>query len=48
MSFSIKFFVIKMPSAYYTFCIHLNALQKTFIMEANTMNPDQTAPKGAV
>ena len=26
----------------------LNALQTNFITEANTMNPDQTAPKGAV
>ena len=25
-----------------------NALQTNFIIEANTMNPDQTAPKGAV
>ena len=26
----------------------LNALQNTFTMEANIMNSDQTAPKGAV
>ena len=37
-----------MLSAYYICCIYSNALQNTFVMEANTMNPDQTAPKGAV
>ena len=35
-----------MLSAYYICCIYL--LQKNFIMEANSMNPDQTAPSGAV
>ena len=28
--------------------IYSNAIKTNFIMEANTMNPDQTAPKGAV
>ena len=32
-----------MSTAYYS-----TALQTNFIMEANTMNPDQTAPMGAV
>ena len=31
-------------SAYYACCIYSNALQTYFIMEANTMIPDQTAP----
>ena len=39
------FFVLKMLSAYYICCIYLNALETTFIMEANTINPDQTAPR---
>ena len=29
-------------------CVYSNALQTNFITEANTMNPDQTAPLGAV
>ena len=29
-------------------CIHSIALQTNFITEANTMNPDQTAPNAAV
>ena len=29
----------------YLCCIYSNALQTNFIIEANTMNPDQTAPK---
>ena len=41
-------FVQKMLSAYYICSIYSNALQANFIMDANTMNPDQTAPKGAV
>ena len=28
--------------------MYSNALSNTFTREANTMNPDQTAPKGAV
>ena len=32
---------------YYVCCINLDALKTTFIMEANTVNPDQSAPKGA-
>ena len=42
------FFVLKMSSAQYICCIYLDARQNTFTMEANTMNPDQTVPKGAV
>ena len=33
-----------MLSAYYIYCIYSNALQTAFIMEASSMNPDQTAP----
>ena len=40
--------VHKMSSAYYLCCKYSDALQTNFIMEANTMNPDQIAPKGAV
>ena len=40
------FKLIKM-SAYYTCCIYSNALQIIFIMNANTMNPDQTASMGS-
>ena len=29
---------------YYVCCIYWNALQKIFTVEANTMDPDQTAP----
>ena len=36
--------VLKMLSAYYICCKFSQALQITFSMEANTMNPDQTAP----
>ena len=39
------FFVQEMLSAFYVCCIYSNALQTNFIMEANTMNLDQTAPK---
>ena len=41
-------FVIKMLSAYYVCCICSNAPQKTFTMEARSMNPDQTVPKETV
>ena len=34
-------------SAYNTCCIYLNALQTIFIMNANAMNPDQTASMGS-
>ena len=34
-----------MLSAYYVCCIYSNALKNIFAMVANTMNPDQTAPK---
>ena len=42
------FFILKMLSAVYICCFYSNALQNAFAMEANTINPDQTAPKGAV
>ena len=29
-------------------CLYTNALWTNLIMDANIMNPDQTAPKGAV
>ena len=37
-----------MLSAYYVHFMYLNAFQTIFITEADTMNSDQTAPKGAV
>ena len=37
-----------MSSAFYVCCIYSNMFQETVAMEANTMNSDQTAPKGAV
>ena len=37
-----------MLSTYYICCIFSKTLWNTFTMEANTMNPDQTAPTGAV
>ena len=37
-----------MLSAYYVCCIFSNEIQNTFTLEANTMNPDKAAPKGAV
>ena len=36
---------MKMLSAYYVYCIYLTTLQNNFIMDANTINPDQTATK---
>ena len=39
-----SFFVQKMPSAYNICCKYSNAPQTNFVMEANTVNPDQTAP----
>ena len=47
--FPTSIFVRKKASSYYCYisCIFSNGLQNTFIMEANTMNPDQTAPEGA-
>ena len=44
----LKVLVQKMTSAYYVCCILLNALKTSFIREANSMHPDQTAAKGAV
>ena len=35
-----------MLSAFYICCIYSSALQTSFFMEANTKNPDQTAPLG--
>ena len=35
-------FFLKMLSGYYDFCINLNVLLTSFIMKANTLNPDQT------
>ena len=32
----------------YTCCIYSTALQTNFIMGANTMNPNQTVPTGAI
>ena len=32
----------------YTCYVYSNEIQTNFFMDANTMNPDQTAPKGAV
>ena len=37
-----------MLSAYNVCCIYSNALQTNFIMEANTINPDQTVLLEAV
>ena len=37
-------FVVNMSSAYYVCRIYLIALETTFIMKANTINPDETAP----
>ena len=34
----------KMLSAYYVCCIYSNVPKTTFIMKANTMDPDQTVP----
>ena len=40
-------FVLKMLSAEYVRCIYSNAFYTILIMEANNMDPDQTAPKGS-
>ena len=42
------FFVLKMSSAFYVCCIYSSALQTRLFMEANNMNPYQTASKGAI
>ena len=39
------FFYLKMLSAYYVCYIFSKALQNSLTMEANVMNPDQTAPQ---
>ena len=33
-----------MLSAFYVCCLHLGTFRLDLIIEANTMNPDQTAP----
>ena len=38
----------KIRPGHYVCCIHSNALKTSFTTEANTVNHDQTAPKGAV
>ena len=40
----IIFFVQKISSAYYVCYIYSNVLQTSFIMKANSLIPDQTAP----
>ena len=42
------FLPIILLTAFYLCCLYLNAMETTFIMEANTANPDQTVHKGAV
>ena len=44
------FFVVKRWSAFFFLhsCIYKYALHTAFIMEANSMKADQTAPRGAV
>ena len=37
------FFFAQKMSAFYIFCFYSNGLQTFLIMEANTMNSDQTA-----
>ena len=37
-------FVLKMMFAYYICCIYLDTLQTTFIITANSMKLDKTAP----
>ena len=39
----VNIFVPNMSSAYYVCHIYLIALETTFIMKANTTNPDETA-----
>ena len=35
-------------SAYYIRCIFSNTLQKSFLIEVKTLNPDQTASYGSI
>ena len=42
------FFLLSELFAYLVCCIYSIAQLNTFNMKANTMNSDQTAPKGAV
>ena len=42
------FFSLKMLSAFYICCINSSAFQTKCFIEAKTMNPDQSAPIGAV
>ena len=39
--------ILKMSSAYYICCIYSNAPQNISTLEADTINPAQTAPRGA-
>ena len=44
--YPVHIFVLKLSAAYYICCIYLNALEPTFIMEANTMTPVQHSDLG--
>ena len=46
--YPVHIFKAEILSTYYICCIYSNSLKNTFTMESNSMNPDQTAPKGAV
>ena len=39
-----QYFVQKYSSVFYVCCLYSNALQTNFIMDANTMNTDQSVP----
>ena len=47
-AYILLFFCPEMLSAFYVCCIYSDSLETNFITRVNTMNPDQTAPKGAV
>ena len=44
-TYPVNIFVLKILSVYYICYIYLNTLGSTFIIEVNTMNPDQAVPK---
>ena len=46
--YPVTILILKMMSAFYVCCIYTSALQTRFFHESNNMNPDQTAPLGAV
>ena len=48
LTLSLTIFLVQQMSAYLVCCIYSYVLQDTFTLVANTMNPDQAAPKGAV